>query len=125
MLMTNKRRPVQTLGGWAIAVLGEAGAIRECEHHGWMQDRQTRTHGSGHTKRLARIHRSASRLTTQLLPLPTFWTRLVILAPNARLEICRFLAAFHQLLTTSALDLLPSFCSATIARVSSNHTSTV
>lgn len=39
MLMTNERRPVQTLGGWAIAVLEEAGAIRECEHHGWMQDR--------------------------------------------------------------------------------------
>ncbi|MDX3971618.1 MAG: hypothetical protein QHD01_34145 [Bradyrhizobium sp.] len=39
MLMTNERHPVQTLGGWAIAVLEEAGAIRECEHHGWMQDR--------------------------------------------------------------------------------------
>ncbi|WP_439371391.1 hypothetical protein [Bradyrhizobium sp. DASA03120] len=39
MLTTNERRPVQTLGGWAIAVLEEAGAIRECEHHGWMQDR--------------------------------------------------------------------------------------
>jgi hypothetical protein len=25
--------------GWAIAVLQEAGAIRECEYHGWMQDR--------------------------------------------------------------------------------------
>jgi hypothetical protein len=40
MLMTNERRtPVRTLRGWAIAVLQEAGAIRECDYHGWMQDR--------------------------------------------------------------------------------------
>ena len=40
MLTTRERRnPVRTLRGWAIAVLTEAGAIRECEHHGWMQDR--------------------------------------------------------------------------------------
>jgi uncharacterized protein YhaN len=35
---------IQTLAaepprGWAISVLKEAGAIRECEEHGWMQDR--------------------------------------------------------------------------------------
>ena len=40
MLMTNKRPPaVRTLRGWAISVLQEAGAIRECEEHGWMKDR--------------------------------------------------------------------------------------
>ena len=40
MLMTRERRPAsRTLRGWAIAVLQEAGAIRECEEHGWMQDR--------------------------------------------------------------------------------------
>jgi hypothetical protein len=40
MLMTRDRRPaIQTLRGWAISVLQEAGAIRECEEHGWMQDR--------------------------------------------------------------------------------------
>ena len=40
MLMTNeKRSAVRTLRGWAIAVLNEAGAIRECEEHGWAQDR--------------------------------------------------------------------------------------
>ena len=40
MLMTKERRPaIRTLRGWAIAVLQEAGAIRECEEHGWMQDR--------------------------------------------------------------------------------------
>ena len=40
MLMTSERRPaIRTLRGWAITVLQEAGAIRECEEHGWMQDR--------------------------------------------------------------------------------------
>jgi hypothetical protein len=40
MLMTTERRPaIRTLRGWAISVLQEAGAIRECEEHGWMQDR--------------------------------------------------------------------------------------
>jgi len=40
MLMTKERRPaIRTLRGWAISALQEAGAIRECEEHGWMQDR--------------------------------------------------------------------------------------
>ena len=40
MLMTKERRTaIPTLRGWAISVLQEAGAIRECEEHGWMQDR--------------------------------------------------------------------------------------
>jgi hypothetical protein len=40
MLMTKERKPaIRTLRGWAISVLQEAGAIRECETHGWMQDR--------------------------------------------------------------------------------------
>jgi hypothetical protein len=40
MLMTKKRRPaIRTLRGWAIGVLQDAGAIRECEEHGWQQDR--------------------------------------------------------------------------------------
>ncbi|WP_439360128.1 hypothetical protein [Bradyrhizobium sp. DASA03007] len=40
MLMTKQRPPaIRTLRGWAINVLNEAGAIRECEEHGWMQDR--------------------------------------------------------------------------------------
>jgi hypothetical protein len=38
--MTKERPPpVRTPRGWAISVLQEAGAIRECEDHGWMQDR--------------------------------------------------------------------------------------
>ncbi|WP_249155448.1 hypothetical protein [Bradyrhizobium japonicum] len=40
MLMFRERRSVvPTLRGWAISVLNEAGAIRECEEHGWTQDR--------------------------------------------------------------------------------------
>ncbi|WP_094194347.1 hypothetical protein [Bradyrhizobium viridifuturi] len=40
MLMARERGPaIRTLRGWAIQVLQEAGAIRECEEHGWMQDR--------------------------------------------------------------------------------------
>jgi hypothetical protein len=40
MLTTKEKRPaIRTPRGWAISVLLEAGAIRECEDHGWMQDR--------------------------------------------------------------------------------------
>lgn len=40
MLMTKQRRPsIRTLRGWAMSVLQEAGAIHECEEHGWAKDR--------------------------------------------------------------------------------------
>jgi hypothetical protein len=40
MLMMKERRPaIRTLQGWAVSLLLEAGAIRECEEHGWMKDR--------------------------------------------------------------------------------------
>jgi hypothetical protein len=40
MLMTKERLPaIRTLRGWAISVLQDAGAIRECEDYGWMRDR--------------------------------------------------------------------------------------
>ena len=40
MLMTKASRlATRTLRGWAISVLQEAGAIRECEEHSWIQDR--------------------------------------------------------------------------------------
>ncbi len=40
MLMSRERRPaVRTLRGWAMSVLHDAGAVRECGEHGWMQDR--------------------------------------------------------------------------------------
>lgn len=40
MLMTKERRPaIRTLRGWAVSVLQEAGAIHECEEHGWAKER--------------------------------------------------------------------------------------
>src|SRR3984893_5962843 len=40
MLMTSERgAAIRTMRGWAIDVLQNAGGIRECEEHGWMQDR--------------------------------------------------------------------------------------
>lgn len=39
-LMTKERRPaIRMLRGWAVSVLREAGAIHECEEHGWAKDR--------------------------------------------------------------------------------------
>ncbi len=38
MLMMKERRPAfRTIEGWARSVLLDAGAIRECEEHGWMR----------------------------------------------------------------------------------------
>ncbi|AWL93058.1 hypothetical protein U7859_02070 [Bradyrhizobium ottawaense] len=40
MLMTKQRRPaIRTLHGWALSLLQEAGAIHECQEHGWAKDR--------------------------------------------------------------------------------------
>jgi hypothetical protein len=40
MLMMKERRPAfRTIEGWARSVLIEAGAIHECEEHGWAKDR--------------------------------------------------------------------------------------
>ncbi|MET4332082.1 hypothetical protein ABIB80_007944 [Bradyrhizobium sp. i1.15.2] len=39
VLMLEERPPANcTLNSWAISVLRKAGAIRECEEHGWTQD---------------------------------------------------------------------------------------
>jgi hypothetical protein len=41
MLMMKARWPaIRTLRGWAISMLQEDGAIRECEERGWMRDRR-------------------------------------------------------------------------------------
>jgi hypothetical protein len=39
LMMKEPRAAFRTLQGWAISVLHEAGAILECEEHGWVQDR--------------------------------------------------------------------------------------
>src|SRR3979490_2628647 len=39
-MFKERRRPaIRTLRGWAISVLLESGAAKECDEHGWMQDR--------------------------------------------------------------------------------------
>ncbi|MFK4505427.1 hypothetical protein LPJ38_34790 [Bradyrhizobium daqingense] len=54
MLMTRDRRPaIRTLRGWAIHVLQEAGAIHDCEEHGWAKDRAD-PHALAHAIDLAR-----------------------------------------------------------------------
>jgi hypothetical protein len=39
LMMKERRPPFRTIDGWARCVLLEAGAILECEEHGWMRDR--------------------------------------------------------------------------------------
>ena len=63
MLVLKDRPPaIRTIEGWATSVLLEAGAIRECEEHGWMKDRtdpQARQRGPSRSP--ASIHRLPSR----------------------------------------------------------------
>ncbi len=54
MVITTARRPItRTLSGWAKSVLQEAGAIRECQEHGWMRDRAD-PHAREHALDIAR-----------------------------------------------------------------------
>jgi hypothetical protein len=39
LMYKERRAAIRALRGWAIAVLQDAGAISECEQHGWMQER--------------------------------------------------------------------------------------
>ncbi|WP_442893790.1 hypothetical protein [Bradyrhizobium sp. AZCC 1699] len=41
---------IRTLRGWAICVLQEAHAIRECEQHGWVSDRADRSESTAVSK---------------------------------------------------------------------------
>lgn len=68
MLMTMERRPaIRTLRGWAISVLKEAAAIRECEEHGWMQDRAD-PHAHERALDIARCDPRRASLRIRLLP---------------------------------------------------------
>jgi len=51
--MKERRPAFRTVEGWARSVLLEAGAIRECEEHGWMRDRAD-PHARGRAFELAR-----------------------------------------------------------------------
>jgi hypothetical protein len=53
MLMMKERPVFRTIEGWARLVLLEAGAIRECEEHGWMRDRRD-PHAREHALLVAR-----------------------------------------------------------------------
>ena len=48
-----QRSAIRTLRGWAISILQEAGAVRECEIHGWIQDRAD-PHARQHAVAVAR-----------------------------------------------------------------------
>ena len=39
LMMKERRSAFRTIDGWARCVLLGAGAIRECEEHGWARDR--------------------------------------------------------------------------------------
>jgi hypothetical protein len=39
LMMKKKPTAFRSIEGWAISILQEAGAIRECEEHVWISDR--------------------------------------------------------------------------------------
>ena len=84
MPMTEKRPAPRTIRGWAIEVLQEAGAIRECEEHGWMQDR-TDPHARQRAFDIASKHPPAGLSAQAAVPKPSpkFSARLAIPAPSA------------------------------------------
>jgi hypothetical protein len=56
MIATKRQRSLpRMLDRWAISVLLEVGAIRECEAHGWMRDRSD-PHARERALDLARRH---------------------------------------------------------------------
>jgi len=70
--------------GWAISVLQETGAIRECEEHGWMQDRAD-PHARERALDIARQEpRTAFLRKPHSRGSGTCWTRSGTLAPSAR-----------------------------------------
>ena len=58
LVIKERRAAIRTLQGWAISVLVEAGAISECEEHGWMKDR-----ADPHAREQCPCHRPARRLS--------------------------------------------------------------
>ena len=77
MLIMKERRPAfRTIEGWARLILLEAGAIRECEEHGWMRDRS-----DSHARE--RALRPASLRSKRTLLLAMSWMRSATPARNA------------------------------------------
>ena len=85
MLMFKERRPaIRTLRGWAISVLQEAGAIAECELHGWMLDRPIRMRAGVLSTSPANIRPQGSLRTKRSPRSRRCWTRSVTPARIAR-----------------------------------------
>lgn len=53
MLMRERRPEFRTVDRWAMKLLQDVNAIRECEHHGWAKDR-TDPHAREEALRIAR-----------------------------------------------------------------------
>jgi hypothetical protein len=80
----SQRRPAtRTLRGWAISVLQEAGAIHECEEHGWMQDRAD-PHARERAMLVARQNPPVGLRTRRRPRSKTFSARLTMPALSAR-----------------------------------------
>ncbi|GGI33311.1 hypothetical protein GCM10010987_73750 [Bradyrhizobium guangdongense] len=88
MLMTKERRSViRTLRGWAVAVLQEAGAIQECEEHGWAKDRAD---PHARDRAIALAHRQPLSGPLPLKPSrrsATSWIRSATRARSVRTEV--------------------------------------
>jgi len=67
LMVVPRRQAIRTLKGWATSVLLDAGAIRECEEHGWMIDAPIRRPSIAPSVSPAEIRRPASRQRRQPL----------------------------------------------------------
>jgi hypothetical protein len=67
LLVIERRTAIRTLKGWAISFLLDAGAVRECEEHGWMIDRADPQAHDRASISPAEIRRPASRPRRQPL----------------------------------------------------------
>lgn len=85
MLATKKpRSSIRMLDRWAISILMEAGAIQECEEHGWKTDRAD-PHARQRAFESARLVRLAYRRTQPPERLQKHWIRSVTSVRSARL----------------------------------------
>ncbi len=85
MLMTKERRAaIRSLRGWAISVLQEAGAIQECEEHGWAKESADPKRESEPLRSRRRIPRPASLAKMRSRKFATCWIRSAIPARSVR-----------------------------------------
>jgi hypothetical protein len=83
LMMKERRHALRTIEGWVRSVLLEAGAIRECEEHGWMRDRAD-PHAREPFSSLAGIRRPVSLRTRRSPLFATCWIRSATPARSAR-----------------------------------------